>query len=192
MWADTIEGDRPILLCHAEWPQGGFADNAAADEINWLIALVSEIRSVRSEMNIKPGLKLPMVVTGAGDETIARFATNDAAIKTLARIETIEMGVDVPKASAQLVQGEATIYLPLEGIIDLDAEVARLTKEQGVLDKEIKQLTGKLSNERFVANAPAEVVQENRDRLSGAEAKQREDRSGVGAYGVRGESFAVV
>ena len=77
----------------------------------------------------------------------------------------------MPKASAQLVQGEATIYLPLEGIIDLGAEVARLTKEQGVLDKEIKQLTGKLANERFVANAPAEVVQENRDRLSGAKSK---------------------
>ena len=172
LWADTIEGDRSSLLCHAEWPKGGFADDAAANEINWLIELVSEIRSVRAEMNIKPGLKLPMVVTGASDETASRFATNDAAIKTLARIETIEMGSDVPKASAQLVQGEATIYLPLEGIIDLGAEVARLTKELGVLDKEIKQLTGKLSNERFVANAPAEVVQENRDRLSGAEAKR--------------------
>ena len=172
LWADTIAGDRPSLLCHAEWPKGGFADDAAADEINWLIELVSEIRSVRAEMNIKPGLKLPLVVTGASGETIARFATNDAAIKTLARIEAIETCVDVPKASAQLVQGEATIYLPLEGIIDLGAEVVRLSKEQSVLDKEIKQLTGKLANERFVANAPAEVVQENRDRLSGAEAKR--------------------
>ena len=172
LWADTIAGDRPTLLCHAEWPKGDFADDVAANEINWLIELVSEIRSVRAEMNIKPGLKLPMVVMGASDATVSRFATNDAAIKTLARIEIIEIGADVPKASAQLVQGEATIYLPLEGIIDLGAEVTRLTKEQGVLDKEIKQLTGKLGNERFVANAPAVVVQENRDRLAGAEVKR--------------------
>ncbi len=175
LWADTAssggdEGERPTLLCHAEWPKADFGDDAAADEINWLIALVSEIRSVRAEMNIKPGLKLPMVVIGASAQTIARLATHDAAIKRLARMDSIETGNEVPKASAQLVQDEATIYLPLEGIIDLGAEIARLTKEQGVLEKEIKQLTGKLGNERFVANAPAEVVQENRDRLSGAEA----------------------
>ncbi len=172
LWADTIEGERPSLLCHADWPEAVFFDREANDEINWLISLVSEIRSVRAEMNIKPGLKLPMVVIGASEQTVARLATHDAAIKTLARIETIDVGAEVPKASAQLVLGETTIYLPLEGLIDLGAEVARLGKEQGALDKEIKQLSGKLANERFVANAPAEVVQENRDRLANAEAKR--------------------
>ena len=98
LWAETASGGavegESSQLCFVmlSGRKGGFADDAAADEINWLIELVSEIRSVRSEMNIKPGLKLPMVVIGASDETIARFATNDAAIKTLARIETIELG----------------------------------------------------------------------------------------------------
>jgi valyl-tRNA synthetase len=172
LWAATFEGKRDTLLCHADWPQSTFHDDKAADEINWLISLVSEIRSVRAEMNIKPGLRLPMVVTGASSDTKTRLTTNDAAIKTLARMESIAVADEAPKASAQMVLGEATICLPLEGIIDLSAEVVRLTKEQGILDKEIKQLSGKLRNEKFVANAPKEVVQENRDRLAGAEAKK--------------------
>ncbi len=122
-------------------------------------------------MNIKPGLKLPMVVTGASEETARRLAANDAAIKRLARMDSIELADEAPKASAQIVLDEATICLPLEGIIDFSAETARLAKEQGVLEKEIKQLTGKLGNEKFVANAPDEVVQENRNRLAAAEVK---------------------
>ncbi len=172
LWAETASSKRDTLLCHASWPESTFHDDMAADEINWLIELVSEIRSVRAEMNIKPGLKLPMVATGASDETKARLATNDAAIKTLARLESIEVADEAPRASAQMVLGEATICLPLEGIIDLSAEVARLTKEQGILEKDIKQLSGKLGNEKFIANAPAAIVQENRDRLSDAKAKQ--------------------
>ncbi len=169
LWAET--SDREGLLCHAKWPEAAFGDAAAADEINWLIELVSQVRSVRSEMNIKPGLQLPLLVTGAGDETRLRLETNATAIQRLARIENIALVEEAPKASAQIVLGEATVCLPLSGIVDLGAETARLAKEQAVLTKDIRQLSGKLANEKFIANAPAAVVQENRDRLATAEAK---------------------
>ena len=173
LWDKTASGRRDGLLCHAGWPAPEFADEAAADEINWLIDLVSQIRSVRAEMNIKPGLKLPLIITGADDRTRKLTVAHEAAILRLARIDSIEIAETAPKASAQIVIGGATACLPLEGVIDLSAEIARLKKEQGALDKEVRQLSGKLANEKFIANAPAEIVEQNRDRLAAAEAKRQ-------------------
>ena len=171
LWAQTATNDRTTLLCHATWPQADIRDEEAATEINWLIELVSEIRSVRAEMNIKPGLKLPLVMVGASSRTKSRLERHDAAIKQLARLESIDIAEAAPEASAQIVIGEATACLLLSGVVDFSDEIARLEKDGADLEKEIKQLTGKLANEKFVANAPGAVVQENRDRLSDAEAK---------------------
>ncbi len=170
LWNETAERD--TLLCHARWSNPGVQDKQAADEINWLIGLVSEVRSVRSEMNIKPGLKLPLVVVNAGEATQARLDTHDAAIRQLARVETVSLSHETPDGSAQMVVGEATICLPLKGFVDFESEIQRLEKEKGALDKDIKLLSGKLANEKFVANAPEAVVAENRERLAEAEAKQ--------------------
>jgi len=170
LWAQT--GARDGLICHAEWPQATVNDNAAADEINWLIELVSQVRSLRSEMNIKPSLKMTLVVVGASDETKSRMAIHDNAIKSLARMEVIEFADAVPEGSAQIVVGEATVCLPLKGVVDLSGEQARLEKEIETLDKDIKIVSGKLGNEKFIANAPDAVVQENRDRLTECEDKK--------------------
>lgn len=170
LWAQT--GTRDGLICHAEWPQVTVKDNAAADEINWLIELVSQVRSLRSEMNIKPSLKMSLIVVGANDKTKSRMAIHDNAIKSLARMETIDFADAVPEGSAQIVVGEATVCLPLKGVVDLSGEQARLEKEIEALDKDIKVVSGKLGNEKFVANAPEAVVQENRDRLAECEDKK--------------------
>ncbi|NRB32245.1 MAG: valine--tRNA ligase, partial [Rhizobiaceae bacterium] len=172
LWAETSATPRDTLLCHAEWPAPGLVDEQAADEINWLVQLVSEIRSVRAEMNIKPGLKMPLVIVGANDQTVERLGTHDAAIKRLARIEEIEVAGAAPEGAAQMVLGEATVCLPLKGVVDFGAEIARLEKELAGLDKDIKQLSGKLANEKFVANAPQKIIDENRDRLADSEAKR--------------------
>lgn len=170
LWAQT--GTRDGLICHAEWPQVTVKDDAAADEINWLIELVSQVRSLRSEMNIKPSLKMTLIVVGANDETKSRMAIHDNAIKSLARMEVVDFADAVPEGSAQIVVGEATVCLPLKGVVDLSGEQARLEKEIEALDKDIKVVSGKLGNEKFVANAPEAVVQENRDRLAECEDKK--------------------
>jgi len=168
LWAQTAgEGrERTSLLCHARWPQPEFEDAAAAAEINWLIDLVSGIRSVRSEMNVPAGAIAPLVVVGAGPATRERLERHDAAIKRLARVDTVTHAETPPSASAQIVLGEATVCLPLGGLIDLAAEAARLQKELAKATEEIARVHKKLSNERFVANAAPEIVDAEREKLA--------------------------
>ncbi len=177
LWQATAgETPRGSLLCHAHWPVPAIADDLAADEINWLISLVTDLRSVRAEMNIKPGLMLPMVVAGADATTRARLEIHGAAITRLARVDPIALADAAPANSAQIVVGEATACLPLEGIVDLSAERTRLAKEIKRLEGEVKRLDGKLSNAKFVANAPEEVVEEEREKLSGYTAELERNR----------------
>ena len=167
LWALTAE-DRHELICHAEWPHSEFEDDDAAGEINWLIDLVTGIRSVRSEMNVPASATAPLVMVDAADETRARLLRHEPAIKRLARVEDIVVESAVPRASAQIVVGEATACLPLGGLIDVDAERARLTKAIGKIEGDIKKLEGKLANEKFVANAKPEVVAGEREKLAEA------------------------
>ncbi|MBB2753220.1 UNVERIFIED_ORG: valyl-tRNA synthetase [Rhizobium aethiopicum] len=167
LWAHTAgEGkERDTLVCHAEWPSPSYADNGAADEINWLIDLVSGIRSVRAEMNVPASATAPLVVVKANNLTRERLFRHDAAIKRLARVEAISLADDAPKGAAQIVVDEATICLPLGNLIDLSAEKARLEKAIGKMEGEISRIDGKLSNEKFVANANPDVVEAERERL---------------------------
>jgi valyl-tRNA synthetase len=144
--------------------------NAAADaELGWLIRLISEVRSVRAEMNVPAGAKIPLVISGASDEMRARAARHEETIKRLARLDTLTF--DKPPAGAvQIVLDEAVLALPLAGIIDIDAESKRLKREIDKVGTEIRQLDAKLSNEKFVSRAPEHVVEEQRERRSEAEA----------------------
>ncbi|MGC4025882.1 MAG: valine--tRNA ligase [Mesorhizobium sp.] len=167
LWALTApEGEqRTTLLCHAAWPQPAFEDKEAASEINWLIELVSEIRSVRSEMRVPPAAVAPMVVVDANDATATRLERHDAAIKRLSRVGEVEFAKIAPKGAAQIVLGEATFCLPLGTLIDVKAEMARLEKESGKVTDEIARIEKKLSNEKFVAGAPEEIVAAEREKL---------------------------
>ena len=168
LWAATAgEGaERETLLCHAAWPSPDFEDRDAAAEINWLVELVSGIRSVRSEMNVPPAAVAPLVLVGANRATRQRLERHVGAIQRLARVDEISHAATAPRASAQFVVGEATACLPLGDLIDLAAEAARLKKEQAKLADEIARLDKKLSNERFVANAPEDVVAAEREKLA--------------------------
>ncbi|PYE86451.1 valine--tRNA ligase [Phyllobacterium leguminum] len=168
LWAHTAgEGKtRPTLLAHAEWPVLDFADETAAADLNWLIDLVTGIRSVRSEMNVPPSALAPLIVLGANDTTKDRLTRHEAAIKRLARVDAITLAPEAPKASAQIVIGEATACLPLGSLIDLKAEAARLAKEAGKIAGEIERIEKKLSNEKFVANAREDVVEAEREKLA--------------------------
>jgi valyl-tRNA synthetase len=143
-----------------------FADNTAADEINWLIDLVTGIRSARSEMNVPPAATAPLILVGASPLTTERAERHDAAIKRLSRVESIQFATEAPKGSAQIVIGEAVACLPLGALIDLVAEKSRLEKALAKAQVEIDRIVGKLGNEKFVANAKPEVVEAERERLA--------------------------
>lgn len=166
LWAHTAgEGvSRDTLLCHADWPTPEFSDENSAADINWLIDLVTGIRSARSEMNVPPGATAPLVVVGANGVTQERLIRHDAAIKRLARVEAITVADVAPKGAAQIVVGEATACLPLGALIDLSAEKARIEKAIAKVDQELGRIAGKLGNEKFVANANPEVVAAERER----------------------------
>ncbi len=168
LWSLTAgEGQsRDTLLAHAPWPDLSFEDASAADDINWLIELVSGIRSVRSEMNVPPSAQAPLAVLEANELTKERLAHHDAAIKRLSRVADISLSDAAPKGSAQLVVGEATYCMPLGSLIDLGAEMLRLEKESGKLTAEMEKIDKKLSNEKFVANAKPEVVEADRARFA--------------------------
>jgi valyl-tRNA synthetase len=166
LWAHTAgEGvSRDTLLCHADWPTPEFSDENSAADINWLIDLVTGIRSARSEMNVPPGATAPLVVVGANGVTQERLIRHDAAIKRLARVEAISVADVAPKGAAQIIVGEATACLPLGALIDLSAEKARIEKAIAKVDQELGRIAGKLGNEKFVANANPEVVAAERER----------------------------
>ena len=154
------------LLMQANWPSATLEDEAAAGEINWLVGLISEIRSVRAEMNVPAGAKVPVVIVGAGEETKARIASHEAAILRLARAESVALADTAPAGAAQIIVGEATVCLPLAGVIDLDAERGRLGKEADKLRGEISRIEKKLGNPKFVEKAPEEVVDGEREKMA--------------------------
>ncbi|WP_153768869.1 valine--tRNA ligase [Labrenzia sp. CE80] len=175
---EGVKADGMLML--SAWPAPHVSDEAAADEINWLVGLISEIRSVRAEMNIPAGAKVQLVVVGANDQTTARIDTHASAIQRLARAETIEMADAAPAGSAQIIVGEATVCIPLAGVIDLGAEKARLTKDAGKLEGEISKIEKKLGNPKFVEKAPQDVVDGEKEKVAEAKAKLEKTQVALG------------
>ena len=161
LWSKLAARDNDLIV--ARWPDvsGATVDEAPRTEIDWLIRLVSGIRAARTELNIAPGARLAMHVREAGSETLARLERQAAAIARLARVDRSS---DAAPASgvAQIVVDEATFVLPLEGIIDLDAERARLSKGIAAAEKERDALAGRLGNPSFVERAKPEAVEKAR------------------------------
>jgi valyl-tRNA synthetase len=168
-------GDRPYDLIVAKWPMADARalDPEAAREIDWLIRLVSEVRTARAELNIPPGAKLVAHVRDAGEATSARLERQAAALSRLARIESISADTPPVGGAAQIVVDEATFILPLEGVIDLAAERARLTKAIDAAEKERDTLAKRLASPGFVEKAKPEAVAKARadhdERASDAE-----------------------
>ena len=155
-------GARNHDLIVAQWPMADARalDPEAEREIDWLIRLVSEIRAARTELSVPPGARLPMHVRDAHADTQARLVRQASALARLARVEAAEG--DATGGAAQVVVDEATFVLPLEGVIDLDAERQRLTKAIAAVEKERDALGGRLSNASFVERAKPEAVEKAR------------------------------
>ncbi|MAO56281.1 MAG: valine--tRNA ligase [Rhodospirillaceae bacterium] len=166
-------GERAQPLISTPWPEYG-ADLIDADanaEMDWVVRLISQIRAVRAEMNVPPGAKIPMLLKDADEAAKRALAAHKDLILRLARLSDAGMlDGEVPKGAVQDVLDETTVILPIADVIDLGAEQSRLEKEIAKQDAEITRFEKKLANEKFVANAPAEVVEGEREKLGEAQA----------------------
>jgi valyl-tRNA synthetase len=159
----------PVLLA---LDAAEFTDPAAEAEIGWVVDLVTAIRSVRAEMNIPPATLTPLVLSGASTETRERAPRWSDVIKRMARLADISFADRAPEGSVQLLVRGEVAALPLKGVIDFSAEKARLDKELARANADIKRVDAKLSNEKFVANAPEEIVEEEKEKREAAVARK--------------------
>ncbi|MGD9784514.1 MAG: valine--tRNA ligase [Hyphomicrobiaceae bacterium] len=167
LWAHMVEhGEKRLnILALAQWPEfDGLASATADDEIGWVVRLVSDVRSVRSEMNVPAGAKVPLVLVGADKTARHRVDVHGETLKRLARIDDITFAKAAPKGAAIIVAGETTAALPLAGVIDMDAERKRLQREIEKANVDIGKMDAKLSNPSFMERAKPEAIEEAQER----------------------------
>ena len=167
-----LSGGSISLQAYPQAADFGAPDAAACANIEWLKAVVTALRSIRSQMGIAPGKAVPLLWRSAGAEDRVRLATLDASLRFLARLDSIDRLEGDAPASATALVGELQVFIPLAGLIDLDAEKARLAKELKRIETEIGKCRGKLASDTFVANAPPAVVEQERQRLADWQAQQ--------------------
>ncbi len=173
LWARLAEHAVPrrSLLMLSPWPDlSDLPANAEARaEMEWLIGLVSGVRSVRAEMNVPPSAKIALILKDADKKTVARLKRHHDVAMTLARLSSARASRDIPKGSVQFVLGEAVAALPLGDVIDFDKERARLAKDLKKCEDEIARFDAKLANAAFVAKAPEEVIEEQKEKRADAQ-----------------------
>jgi valyl-tRNA synthetase len=166
---DRLGLSSETLMLEAFPAAGDFAEDPEANaEIDWLKGFIVGIRQIRGEMNLSPGRPLPVRLQGYSDEDRARVERNGAYIERLGRVEKIDWLApdDIAPGVATALLGEMRILIPLAGLIDVALEVERVEKQLGRLGKDEAQTRGKLANERFVRNAPEDVVRKEHERAA--------------------------
>jgi len=165
-----VEGETIMRQPYPERDES-LIDEAAVTEMNWVMQFILGIRSIKGEMNIAPSKPVPVLLADTNDTDRRCAETHRAYLDFLARVESIEIlpqGDGGPESATALV-GDMKVLIPLAGLIDKDAELARLEKEMGKLEGEIKRVEGKLNNPKFVDKAPETVVQKEKDKLAEAQ-----------------------
>ncbi|MGA0564089.1 valine--tRNA ligase [Ancylobacter sp. VNQ12] len=186
LWARTAETGAPRdgLLVLAAWPKlEGLETPDAEAEIGWLIDLVTEIRSVRAEMNVPAGAQIPLVLVGVSEEARDRVIIWHDVLTRLARLSAIAFEFEAPAGSVQIVVRNETAALPLAGIIDMEAEAVRLAKELAKAADDIAKVDAKLGNADFIRRAPEEVIEEQRERRENAAARAAKIREALARIG---------
>ncbi|MDO7658898.1 MAG: valine--tRNA ligase, partial [Paracoccaceae bacterium] len=166
LWGTT--GRRAKMLVHSDWPTYGseLDDPQARREMNWVTALIDEVRSARAQMHVPAGLKVVMLRHDLDRAALQALGNNQALILRLARLESITQADTSPKGAITVSVEGGRFSIPLAGIIDIGEEKARLNKTIEKLQKELSGLRGRLKNPNFVASAPPEVVEESREKLT--------------------------
>ncbi|MDP2355258.1 MAG: valine--tRNA ligase [Beijerinckiaceae bacterium] len=171
LWAINGRSGPPrrSILTLSSWPiHDDLANPAAEAELGFVVDLISEVRSVRSEMNVPASAMMQLVIVGSGAELRSKLQPWLDTIKRLARMSDIAFQMQAPAESAQMIVRGTTVALPLAGVIDIAAEKGRLAKEIGKEEKEVAKVDAKIGNADFLKRAPADVVEENRERRQDA------------------------
>ncbi|MEZ5669726.1 MAG: valine--tRNA ligase [Alphaproteobacteria bacterium] len=189
LWQQLGPADGGLLVT-APWPDAdlGLVDETAAGTLNWVVDLVSAIRTVRAELNVPPSAELNAHLYGADAAVAARLAENEALIRRVARLSAVTAhagaaGDGDTRAAAQTVVGAVTVVLPLGDVIDLDQERGRLRKDLSRFDDEIAKIAKKLDNPQFLARAPEDVVAEQRTRQADAQEQRARLAAALGRLG---------
>ncbi|PUB16175.1 valine--tRNA ligase [Yoonia sediminilitoris] len=173
---------RAKMLIHADWPTYAAADLVDTDadrEMNWVIGLIENVRSARAQVHVPAGAKVPLLVTGLDEKGQSAWDNNHVLIQRLARIESLSNVDRFPKGCVTVPMDGGTFGIPLEGLIDVDAEIARLEKTLQKLAKELGGLRGRLNNPKFAASAPEDVVAEARENLRLRETEESELKAAI-------------
>ncbi|EKO3974936.1 valine--tRNA ligase [Vibrio fluvialis] len=165
---DGVEGDTIMLQALPQFDAENF-NQEALDDIEWVKTFITAIRNLRAEYDINPGKPLDVMLKAANDSDAARLEANKQVLVSLAKLENVRVlaaGEETPACATALV-GKSELMIPMAGLIDKDAELARLAKEIAKTEGEIKRIEGKLGNEGFVAKAPEAVIAKEREKLDG-------------------------
>ena len=183
LWQEIKPADTDAKFLMLEnWPQipKNLMNKDADEEINWVIKAITGIRSVRSEMNVPAGSKIPLIVSGSNKLTQQRIDRHNDVLKRLARLDSITLQNDFPEGSIQSIVEEAVFAIHLNEVIDANVETDRLKKEITKVEKEISKISGKLNNQGFLEKAPDAVIQENKSRLLNEQSKLEKLETALG------------
>lgn len=172
----TLPGTRPVAsIMLADYPQGEglLQDEDATEKMEQVMEVIRSIRNIRGEMDVSPAKKISALLDCKNEASLVVMSDGEEYIKALARIEELTCGValDQPAQVAKQVSGDVEILLPLAGLINVEEEEKRLIKEIAKVQKDVDMFSKKLSNEKFVANAPAAVLEKDRGKLAAAQEK---------------------
>ncbi len=176
-----LADNRVKMLVHADWPAYGadMVDVDADREMNWVIGLIESTRSVRAQVHVPAGAKVRLLVTGLDAKGKSAWDNNATLIQRLARIESLSHVDTFPKGCVTIPMDGGTFGIPLEGLIDVGSEIARLEKTMQKLGKELGGLRGRLNNPKFVASAPEDVVAEAKENLRLREGEEAEIKAAM-------------
>jgi valyl-tRNA synthetase len=178
----SLPGNRSSLMLEPFPKAEKYQDKEAEEAVNLLMGIISAIRNIRSEVDIHPSKTIKAGIICSDPEKRAIISTHAKSITTMTRVEelTVLESGECPKEAASFIYEEIQIFVPMAGLIDAAKEIEKIAKEMGKLQASLKQTEGKLKNEKFLANAPAEVVEKEREKAQGFKAtleKLAEDRS---------------
>ena len=175
LWEKLADGgpQRDGFVMRQDWPDfdSGFDAPDAAEEMDWVIDLISETRSIRSDLGVPPAAKTPATLVGADDTAQRRLACHKDVIQRMARLEPLRAASSSPEGAVSTVVGGASLALEIADHVDIAEAIARLDKELASLTKDVTSTEKKLSNENFVSRAPTEIVEENRQRVIDGKAR---------------------
>ena len=168
LWERRAPGranDQGFLMLQ-QWPKAaGWRDDAATTEIEWLIDLISEIRSLRNDLGVPAGAKVPLAIVNASNTDLMRVGSHEEILRRMARVDELTLPNEMPAGAVSAVVGSTVAAMSIADLIDVAEARKRLDKEIATLDKDITSTEKKLANADFVAKAPEEIVEENRERI---------------------------